>query len=136
MDALTGKRIVLPEVIKKITRIDESMLDDAPEFSEVAKELSDFLKPVNTLIAHNLMFDKGMLEIDYKRWNLQHLMPEFDKLYCTVEKSYCLMNKRLPLYKIYEMLKGEEMGEAHRAKADVENLFEVFKELYQQGFIL
>jgi len=54
-------RVELPEAIKRLTGIDESMLEGAPELEEVIPQVLPFLHDA-ALVAHNAAFDLGFLQ--------------------------------------------------------------------------
>lgn len=72
----------IPEVITRLTGIDNPMLAGAPVFSRIAPELAALLDG-RLLVAHNARFDSGFLHNAYKRLGLNQRL---DSL-CTVKLS-------------------------------------------------
>ena len=61
MNRLVNPRCELSDFIKDLTKIDESMLADAPFIDEVIAEVIDFCKE-DVIIGHNIMMDYSFLK--------------------------------------------------------------------------
>jgi DNA polymerase III alpha subunit (gram-positive type) len=118
--------------ITQITGIDNEMLKSAPIFAAVSKEIFQLLEKAPLIIAHNLSFDKDMVEIEAQRLKKKVKWP---RGICTVEQTISLLGYRLTLSKLYEHLFEEKFEGAHRAKADVEALIKVCVELHKRNVI-
>lgn len=59
----------IPEPITQLTGIDNEMVEDQPYWSGIEKAVLDFIGDA-TLVAHNVSFDRGMLEN-----HLQRILP-------------------------------------------------------------
>ena len=134
-DSLVRPPIPISEEITKITGINDQILQDAPEFCEIYKELAEFFHGANELIAHNLSFDRSMVEIELKRISKQTQFPWPIKHTCTVERSKHIEGHRLSLAKLHTKVTGSGHTGAHRADADVAALFRCYHWLCEQGHI-
>lgn len=128
--------IPIPELITKITGIDDAMLENKPSFIEVYDELADFFLGETIVVAHNAPFDIGMLYWELFRQDLEKKFPWPKHHICTVEKSFGIKNKRIKLRDLHEMATGKLHEEgAHRAKEDVMALVRSFKWLVKEGHV-
>tara|TARA_R110001632_G_scaffold228690_2_gene364146 strand:- start:2976 stop:3521 length:546 start_codon:yes stop_codon:yes gene_type:complete len=118
---INPKRKIPPEIIK-ITNITDSMLKDASFFEDKIDEIVSFFSGENNLIAHNLAFDKLMLELEFERAGRDDFeMPK--NLICTVEQSFHIKGFRLKQSALFDLATdGLEFSGAHRAMNDVEAL--------------
>ena len=67
--SLINPRTFIPDYIKSLTGITESMLKDAPLFEEIAAELHHLLKG-HIFIAHNVNFDFNFLRAEFENCGL------------------------------------------------------------------
>ncbi|MFZ6052241.1 exonuclease domain-containing protein [Halocola ammonii] len=117
----------IPYHITRLTGITNEMVEDAPSFSELAKEIDEFTKDA-VFVAHNVHFDysfiKKAFELEGIRWNRSKL--------CTVRLS----RKIFPGYRSYSLSnlcrQREINNEApHRALGDTRATSELFTQLLQ-----
>lgn len=128
--------IPVPELITKITGIDDAMLEGKPSFIEVYDELSEFFLGETIMVAHNAPFDAGMIYWELFRHDLERKFPWPKHHICTVEESFSIENKRLKLGYLHKLATGRPHEEgAHRAKKDVMALVRSFIWLVKQGHI-
>lgn len=120
------------EEITKITGITNEMLEGQPPFSKVAPSIKAFLESAPFIIAHNLSFDKEILDIEFERLQKTIAWP---RGLCTVEQTLHLRGYRLSLQALYEYLFNEPFKDAHRAGADVKALLRITVELFRTGDI-
>lgn len=125
----------IPEIITKLTGIDDSMVYNAPRFIEIYDDLVDFFLGKSTLFAHNNAFDANMLRTELQRHDLEFKFPYPPYQCCTVEASFCIENKRLTMEKLYEIATGRPKQTKHRAKDDVLQLIDIVCWLKKEGFI-
>ena len=111
--------IPLPEIITKITGIEERDLKNAPTFIEIYDDLSNFVLGETEIFAHNCSFDIGMVSNELKRVELENRFPWPMHHRCTVELSYPIKNRRLKLEQLFKIATGRDMTDQHRAKFDV-----------------
>jgi DNA polymerase III epsilon subunit-like protein len=118
------------------TKIGNDELKDAPVFAEVADAIHDFLceakSPGN--LAHNLSFDRDMIEIEMERLNRKIAWPLVG--ICTVEQTIHLRGRRMNQTALHQYLfEGKDFPGAHRARNDVEALTNIAVELHRRGVI-
>jgi DNA polymerase-3 subunit epsilon len=116
------------------TKISNEELKDAPAFGEVADTIHDFLahpRPGN--LAHNLSFDRDMIEIELERLKRKIVWPLVSV--CTVEQTVHLRGRRLNQTALHEFLFQKGFDNAHRAKADSGALINIAVELRKRGII-
>ena len=126
------KRFVTDE-ISKITGLTWEDLKDAPPMEKVAPKIFKLIEESEIVIAHNLSFDKDMLEIEADRLGKKIKWPK--RLICTVEQTIHLKGFRLNLAGLYDLLFNEKFEGAHRAKADVMALLRCCKELVKREIL-
>ncbi|WP_161878330.1 3'-5' exonuclease [Alkalibacterium sp. MB6] len=76
--------------------IQESDVQDAPKFPEVWTQMQDYFTPDQLVVAHNMPFDKRILQGTLNYYNIAQ--PSFQTL-CTVQSSRQLL-KLLPNHKL------------------------------------
>jgi len=118
--------------ITAITGLTNAMLEDKPTFAQVAKQVFEFIETAPLVIAHNLAFDKEILDLEAKR--LQRVI-NWPPGLCTIEQTAHLKGDRLKLEELYTHLFKQKFATAHRAKADVLALAKCCSELHRQGII-
>ena len=126
-----------PECVsKEITRITgltyEDLKDKLP-FSSHADDIFDQIRSAPIAIAHNMSYDKDMIEIEAQR--LDKKVPWPKRLLCTVEQTVHFKGFRLNLSGLHELLFGERFEGAHRAKADVAALVRCCTELHKREIL-
>lgn len=107
------EKSIQPYVVK-LTGINSKMLEDAPKFFEIAKQIVEITQNC-ILVAHNAVFDYRILKTEFRR-----LGYEFNaKTLCTVEVSKILFpeEKSHSLGKLARSL-GIETPDRHRASGD------------------
>lgn len=119
--------------IAEMTGITEAMLADAPPFREVAGQIATMLVEAPAVIAHNLSFDKDMIEVELERLEMTIGWPK--RQICTVEQTIHLRGYRLNLTKLHNILFPGETFTAHRANADVKALTRCCVELYRRDIL-
>ena len=125
--------IPLPEIITKITGWTDQDLIGAPVFSDKYKGMKKFFKGAETMVAHNLCFDKALIEFELERADKLNKFQFPPDLFCTVEQSLHIMGFRLKLQELHFLATGKEKIEnAHKADSDVYAMLEGFKWLRKQ----
>lgn len=122
----------IPEKITEITTITNEMVANEKPFSEYITQVKDALENTEAVVAHNLSFDREMIDIEMKRHDQTVQWP---RLICTVEQTIPLKGYRLSLTDLHKDLFGEPFAGAHRARQDVDALLRCFESLYERGFI-
>ena len=119
-------------IITNITGITNDMLSDKPKFRESAETIKNMIEGADEVVAHNLAFDKAMLDFEFMRLDTELKWPA---MICTVEATRHLKGHRLNLMALYEMLFSERFTEAHRAENDVRALARCFLKLRENGAV-
>jgi DNA polymerase III epsilon subunit-like protein len=90
---------------------------------EALKELEDDLKFVDTIVAHNLLFDYNIILSECYRLNFNNLINKIESLNksCTMKLGRKVMGvgKYPKLSVLYEFLFQKEIVQEHRALSDV-----------------
>lgn len=116
----------------KAVGLTNEMLKDAPLFKTVAPQIKELIGKAPLIIAHNVSFDKDMIEIEFSRLGETIVWPE---LLCTVEATIHLKGHRMKLNDLHQYLFNERFEGAHRAKVDVMALLRCCVELNRRNVI-
>ena len=130
---LSNPGFSLEPVITKITGLTDVDLRSEPPFKESIDGLVKILESVDAIAAHNIKFDKTMLEIEFEHAQMD--LPWPTRSICTIEASEHYKGHRLNLTKLHEYLFDEIFTDAHRAKTDVAALVRCFNEMVNRGDI-
>ena len=115
----------LPRFITTLTGITDEMLEDAPEFSEIAEDIHEMLRDA-VFVAHNVNFDYSFIHAELQAcgysWNPKKL--------CTVRLS----RKAFPGFRSYGLENlcrdlGIRNEAAHRAMGDTRATVQVFERI-------
>jgi DNA polymerase-3 subunit epsilon len=122
----------IPPFITNLTGITNSMVENAPKFYEVAKQILDITRD-RVFVAHNVGFDYGFIQAEFA--SLGYAFKR-EKL-CTVRLSRKLLPKRISysLGNLCESL-GIDNEARHRAEGDAvatAKLFDLLLELKSQN---
>ena len=126
-----GKNIT--KKITEVTGITQKMLYDSKHFHNVIPDIRKRLGNAHRIVAHNLYFDKRVLELEFIR--RKEILNWPISLFCTSEHTEHFFGKRLKMYELYEFLTGKEVDQRkiHRAKEDVKMLVEAYMQLKEMG---
>ena len=119
-------------VITKITGLYNSDLDGLEPFGAHFEEVAQLFVGETEVVAHNCQFDMGLLEFEMARLGKSTLFPWPMRRCCTVEATYHLNNRRMKLTELYQHAVGRPLEQKHRARADVEALWEVVQWMYRE----
>jgi DNA polymerase III subunit alpha len=120
------------EEIKKITGITNEQLADKNSIRYHLDEIIIFLEKAQLLIGQNITFDKGMVDLELRRYDKRIIWPKSLDL---VENTIHLKGYRLTLTNLHIELFGKGFEEAHLASADVEATYRCAVELYKRGML-
>ena len=116
-------------------------LNNGKELGHVLLEFNDFLKSAGYLIAHNLQFDKNVVEAEFLRVKMENSLNQ-KKQICTMLRTteYCgLMNhhgsKWPKLSELYFKIFNKNFEGGHDAFEDIKATSKCFWELKKQGVL-
>lgn len=118
--------------ITRITGITNKIVEKRPPFAKVAPSIFKMIEGAPMAIAHNLTFDREMVEIEAQRLGKKVTWP---KTLCTVEQTVHIKGFRLTLTKLHEHLFNKTFDGAHRAGGDVAALLRCCVQLHKDGLI-
>lgn len=135
-----GKRVVdtfetlvnpergIPRFLQSYIGITDSMVKEAPRFSDIAKKLVELTQDA-VFVAHNVFFDFNFLKYEFGRLGYAF---KSDKL-CTVR----LARRFLPGYRSYSLGKicqdlGIEVANRHRAMGDAKATLALFQRIQSE----
>lgn len=118
----------IPYFISQLTGINDEMVEGAPKFYELAKQIIEFIGDA-VFVAHNVGFDYNVLRSEYKSLGYEFRM----KYMCTVKSS----RQIIPGYASYSLGKltnelGIPLVGRHRARGDALATVELFHLLYNK----
>lgn len=116
----------------EITGISNAMLADKNPFSAHWKEIANFYFGVQTMVAHNVTYDRDCLKFELMRLNKTLNFPWPITHVCTVERTMKYKGHRLNLSALHEHLFGAKFEGAHRAEDDVRALIRCYKEIIKR----
>ncbi len=133
--SLINPGISIPGMISRLTGITNSLVKDAPAFSDIANELIDVFSDC-VLVAHNARFDYGFLKNAFREADLTFKLP----VLCTI-KLFKRLYPDLPRYSLKSLAQHFDVinPAAHRAQGDVATvhaLLERAQHQYSQDEIL
>lgn len=125
---LVNPEIPIPDFIVRLTGITDKMVERAPKFYEIAKQIIEFTQDT-VFVAHNVAFDYGMLRSEFKSLGFDFRLPHL----CTVRASRYV----IPGHASYSLGKlsaelGIEIKGRHRAGGDAYATAILFDMLYHK----
>ena len=119
----------IPQFIVRLTGISDAMVENAPYFHEIAKQLIEFCEGC-TFVAHNVGFDYGMIRSEFRSLGYDFRMAHL----CTVRASRYMIpgHESYSLGKLTRAL-GIELKGRHRAGGDAHATALLFQQLFQQS---
>ncbi len=126
--SLINPECSIPPFISRLTGIYDEMVESAPKFYEVAKDILEFTEGA-TIVAHNAQFDYSFIRQEYKSLGYAYSR---DYL-CTVKLS----RKLIPGYRSYSLGNlceqlGIRLENRHRAHGDAAATVKLFELLLQK----
>ena len=119
----------LTKIVRDLTGITDADLKDKPTFGFYYDQVLEFFSGEKTMVAHNLIFDYKMLNLELERIGKKEGFPMPERKICTMHLTKCLLGKWLKLSHMHEILTSKQMINAHRAMDDVNALVECVKVL-------
>lgn len=131
LDRLIKPITPITDEITKKNGITNEMVAHAIDFKIMAPNIRDIVERSDCVVAHNAMFDVGMIDLEFERLGLTKVA--WPRIICTIEATVHFIGYRLSLGALYEYLFKEKFEGAHRARADVEALIRIVVELKKRG---
>ena len=118
----------IPEFIVRLTGITDAMVENAPKFYEIAKQVLEFTEDC-IFVAHNVAFDYGMFRHEFKSLGYDFRLPHL----CTVRASRYVIpgHASYSLGKLSRALEIEIVGR-HRAGGDALATTKLFDLIYHK----
>lgn len=112
--SLVNPESKIPDFITNLTGISNSMVENAPKFHEIAKEIVKFTEDC-VFVAHNVGFDYGITRQEFKKLGYDYRRPHL----CTVRASRYIL-PGLDSYSLGKLTKtvGITIKGRHRAGGD------------------
>jgi len=126
--SLVNPEIPIQPFVVKLTGINNTMLQGAPKFFEVAKRIIEMTNDC-IVVAHNASFDYRILRTEFRR-----LGYDFEaRTICTVELSKKLLPEQ-PSHSLGKLVRalGIPMADRHRASGDALATVKLFKILLEK----
>lgn len=117
----------------------EISANEGISFSEIAKEISKYLKRVSHIIAHNASFDISILNSELYRAGFHTIISELKtkKILCTMKHTKFIVKaknnygiKYPSLAELYKFVIKKNIENAHNSKYDVINLHTIIKTMF------
>lgn len=116
----------ITEEITGITGITNEMLKGQPTFEQALPEIAQFMAQADIVFAHNLPFDKSLMEFDLRR--IDKTLKDANwpqRECCTVAYYRKKYGRRVKLINLYKDRIGKKLDQTHRAVDDCEALLEI-----------
>lgn len=125
---LVNPGLRIPAGITALTGIDDAMLEDAPPFERVAKELRERLAG-RVFVAHNVRFDYGFIRREFTRMGSEWRSPNL----CTVRLSRALYPE-MPRHNLDAVMErhGINVAQRHRAMPDAQVLWQLWQKVRRE----
>lgn len=120
----------IPPETTHVHKITDADVAKAPTFDEVSTEIRLIIEKSKVVIAHNLSFDRQMIDLEFERLDRKVKWP---RGLCTIEQTMQIKGHRLSMSALHEHLFGEKFSGAHRADVDVAALARCATALFKQG---
>jgi DNA polymerase-3 subunit epsilon len=126
---LIDPEMPIPDFIVRLTGISDKMVENAPKFYEVAKNILEFAQDC-IFVAHNVSFDYNVIRHEFKSLGFDFRMPHL----CTVRASRFI----LPGFESYSLGKlaknlDIEINGRHRAGGDALATCLIFNMLFEKS---
>jgi len=126
-DQLIQPPIPIPEETIKINGVTDDLVKGMPTFEEYFDIIDCMFEDAHVLVAHNAPFDKGMIDVEYKRLCKIEKLDYPEHVVCTVQEYKAKMGKWPKLTELYKKVIGKELQQTHRALDDCRALHDILK---------
>jgi DNA polymerase III epsilon subunit-like protein len=119
--------LLTAEQTKHAGGITNEMLTGQPSFKAILPEFATLLDRAEACYAHNLPFDKALVDYEVLRSALGEYFADLwpKEMICTVQEFSHEFGHRPKLTELYERKLGKKLAQAHRAIEDVRALVEI-----------
>lgn len=126
---LVNPEMQIPDFIVRLTGITDKMVENAPKFYEIAKQILEFTEDC-VFVAHNVSFDYGMFRSEFRHLGYDFRLPHL----CTVRASRDIIpgHASYSLGKITKDL-GITIVGRHRAGGDALATCKLFELVYTKN---
>lgn len=124
---------LLTDKITEVTRITWEVLERHEVFATYANKIQALIREAPAVAAHNLPFDRDMLDLEARRLGQEWKWPE--RQICTIELTNHMAGFRLNLGSLYRLMFAKSFEEAHDARADVGALCECLVEMRRKDWL-
>lgn len=126
---MVNPEMQIPDFIVRLTGITDKMVENAPKFYEIAKQILEFTKDC-VFVAHNVSFDYGMFRSEFRHLGYDFRLPHL----CTVRASRDIIpgHASYSLGKITKDL-GITIVGRHRAGGDALATCKLFELIYTKN---
>lgn len=126
--SLVNPEMAIPEFITRLTGISDRMVENAPKFFEIAKQIIEFSEDC-IFVAHNVGFDYGIIRHEFKSLGYDFRKPHL----CTVRASRYVI-PGMPSYSLGKLSRslGIEIKDRHRAGGDALATAHLFTMLFDK----
>ena len=126
---IINPQMQIEEIITKITGLKQSDVDSGMLFKDFMPEAATFFAGCDAVIAHNLAFDKFLLQCEMERMGMTLDDVHFPALQvCSVQETSPSYGYRMSLEKLYTEHVGE-YKQTHRALDDVKLMLAVCRKV-------
>ncbi|MBR9921700.1 MAG: GIY-YIG nuclease family protein [Bacteroidetes bacterium] len=127
-ESLVNPECPIPYGITELTGISQEMVEDAPRFFEIAKQVVEMTENC-VFVAHNVRFDYSFLREEFKRLGYTYTR----KTLCTVRLSRQVF-PGLPSYSLGNLIRHFriKVNDRHRAMADAQATSVLFDKILQE----
>lgn len=132
LDLKMDPTVELSKEASKVTKTSRKDLIGFPTFDQVAEKIKVNIESADLMVAHNLTFDRDVLNFEFQRLGMK---VDWPALLCTVESTEFLLGYRLNLTALHEYLFGCKFDGAHGARSDVLALRNCYRELVKRELI-
>lgn len=125
LSMLIDPGVQISDEITKITGITNEDLRGKPKFADVWPVIKEEFAKAELIAAHNLPFDKSLVEFDLRRIDLLETFQWPRHQLCTAQAYQEEWGKRPRLLQLYEHVFGVPLHQTHRADEDAEALVQI-----------
>lgn len=127
--------VPISETITKITGFTNALVANKKPFVAHWKEIAEFWRGCDTIVGHNVMFDKMVLFWELKRIGKENNFPWAINDICTIETVQKWLGHRMNLMDLHVKLFGEVFASAHSAMNDAHATRRCYFRMIEMGLL-